>query len=40
MTMVDGEILVERFTLTRLDGSAVADEARRRAAELAARAGV
>jgi 5-methylthioadenosine/S-adenosylhomocysteine deaminase len=40
MTMVDGEVLVERFTLTRLDGSAVADEARRRAAELAARAGV
>jgi len=38
MTMVDGEILVDRFALTRLDGAAVADEARRCAAELAARA--
>ena len=40
MTMVDGEILVDRFALTRLDGAAVADEARRYAAELFARAGI
>ncbi len=38
MTMVDGEILVDQFALTRLDSRAVADEARRAAAELRARA--
>jgi hypothetical protein len=40
MTMVDGEILVDRFALTRLDGLDIADEARRRAAELSARAAI
>jgi 5-methylthioadenosine/S-adenosylhomocysteine deaminase len=40
MTMVDGEILVDQFALTRLDARAVADEARRAAAELITRAGI
>jgi 5-methylthioadenosine/S-adenosylhomocysteine deaminase len=40
MTMVDGEILVDQFALTRLDAQAVADEAQSAAAELAARAGI
>ena len=40
MTMVDGEILVDRFELTRLDEAAIAAEARRAAAGLATRAGI
>ncbi len=40
MTMVDGEILVREFGLTRLDSAEVAADARHAAAELAARAGL
>jgi len=40
MTMVDGEILVKDFALTRLDSAEVASDARHAAAELAARAAV
>jgi 5-methylthioadenosine/S-adenosylhomocysteine deaminase len=40
MTMVDGELLVREFALTRLDAKAIAAEARTAAAELALRAGV
>jgi 5-methylthioadenosine/S-adenosylhomocysteine deaminase len=40
LTMVDGEVLVDRFALTRLDASAVSSDARAAAAELASRAGV
>jgi 5-methylthioadenosine/S-adenosylhomocysteine deaminase len=40
MTMVDGEILVDQFALTRLDARAVADEAQSAAAELITRAGI
>lgn len=40
MTMVDGEILVRDFALTRLDAAEVAADARHAAAELAARAGI
>jgi 5-methylthioadenosine/S-adenosylhomocysteine deaminase len=39
-TMVDGQVLVDRFALTRLDGAAIVAEARSAAAELVARAGV
>ncbi len=39
MTMVDGEVLVRDFSLTRMDGSEVAADGRRAAAVLAARAG-
>ncbi len=40
LTMVDGEILVRDFALTRLDAAEVAADARHAAAELAARAGL
>ena len=40
MTMVDGEILVQDFELTRLDGSQIAAEASTAAREVAARAGL
>jgi 5-methylthioadenosine/S-adenosylhomocysteine deaminase len=40
LTMVDGEVLVDRFALTRLDAAEVAAEARSAAAALASRAGV
>jgi 5-methylthioadenosine/S-adenosylhomocysteine deaminase len=40
MTMVDGEVLVDNFTLTRLDGPGLVADARRAAAEVAGRAGV
>ncbi len=40
LTMVDGEVLVNRFALTRLDAAAISAQARTAAAELAARAGV
>jgi len=40
MTMVDGEILVDRFALTRLDGAAISINARHAAAELVSRAGI
>jgi 5-methylthioadenosine/S-adenosylhomocysteine deaminase len=40
LTMVDGQVLVDRFALTRLDAAAIAAEARSAAAELSARAGV
>lgn len=40
LTMVDGEILVRDFGLTRLDSAEVAADARHAAAELSARAGV
>ena len=38
--VVDGEVLVEEFALTRLDGQEVAANARDAAAELARRAGL
>jgi 5-methylthioadenosine/S-adenosylhomocysteine deaminase len=40
MTMVDGEILVERFELTRLDEAGTVEEARRATDELVRRAGI
>jgi 5-methylthioadenosine/S-adenosylhomocysteine deaminase len=40
LTMVDGEVLVDRFSLARLDAAAITAEARVAAAELFARAGV
>jgi 5-methylthioadenosine/S-adenosylhomocysteine deaminase len=40
LTMVDGEILVNDFALARLDGAAIAAEARSAARELAQRAGI
>jgi 5-methylthioadenosine/S-adenosylhomocysteine deaminase len=40
LTMVDGEVLVDRFALTRLDGAAVQEEARTAAAALVTRSGV
>jgi len=40
MVMVDGELLVDEFTLTRVDPAEVAWKGRQAAAELAARAGV
>ncbi len=40
MTMVDGEVLVDRFTLTKLDRSAITAEARSAARALWSRAGV
>ena len=40
LTMVDGEILVRDFALTRMDAAEVAADARHAAAELAARAGL
>ena len=40
LTMVDGEVLVERFGLARLDAEAITAEARTAAAELFSRAGV
>jgi 5-methylthioadenosine/S-adenosylhomocysteine deaminase len=38
LTMVDGEVLTRDFQLTRLDSAAITEEAKRAAAELAARA--
>ena len=38
--MVDGELLVQDFHLTREDPLAIAEEARAAAAELASRAGI
>jgi len=40
MTMVDGELLVDEFELTKVDPRQIADEARREAAALAVRAGL
>jgi 5-methylthioadenosine/S-adenosylhomocysteine deaminase len=40
MTMVDGEILVDGFELTKVDPAAVTAEARRATAELVTRAGI
>ena len=40
LTMVDGEVLVDRFSLTQLDAAAISAEARVAAAELSSRAGV
>jgi len=40
LTMVDGEILVDDFALTRLDGAAIAAAARDAAQEVARRAGI
>jgi 5-methylthioadenosine/S-adenosylhomocysteine deaminase len=40
LTMVDGEVLVDRFSLAHLDASAIAAEARSAAAELFSRAGI
>src|SRR4051812_49247995 len=40
LTMVDGEVLVDRFELTGIDARAVSADARRAAAGLAARAGI
>jgi 5-methylthioadenosine/S-adenosylhomocysteine deaminase len=40
LTMVDGEVLVDRFSLARLDAAAITAEARTAAAGLYARAGV
>lgn len=40
LTMVDGEVLVDRFAPVQLDGAAIAADARYAAAELAARAEV
>jgi hypothetical protein len=38
--MVDGEVLVDRFSLVHLDAGAITAEARTAADELSARAGV
>jgi 5-methylthioadenosine/S-adenosylhomocysteine deaminase len=40
MTIVDGEILVDRFELARMDGPAIAAEARQAARAVAERAGL
>ena len=40
LTMVDGEVLVDRFALTRLDGAAIRAEARTATAALVSRSGV
>jgi 5-methylthioadenosine/S-adenosylhomocysteine deaminase len=40
VTMVDGEVLVDRFALTQLDPKVIAAEARTAAAALASRAGI
>jgi 5-methylthioadenosine/S-adenosylhomocysteine deaminase len=40
LTMVDGEVLVNQFTLQQLDGAAITADARGAAAELAARSGI
>ncbi len=40
MTMVDGEILVDGFALARMDGAAIAAEARQAARDVALRAGL
>jgi 5-methylthioadenosine/S-adenosylhomocysteine deaminase len=40
LTMVDGQVLVDRFALTQLDASAISSDARAAAAELASRAGI
>jgi 5-methylthioadenosine/S-adenosylhomocysteine deaminase len=40
LTMVDGEVLVDRFNLLHLDAKSITAEARYRATELAARAGL
>jgi 5-methylthioadenosine/S-adenosylhomocysteine deaminase len=40
MTMVDGEILVDRFELTRLDKTEIVEGARRAGDELVRRAGI
>jgi 5-methylthioadenosine/S-adenosylhomocysteine deaminase len=39
MTMVDGEVLVDEFALTRMDPAEIASQARAAAAEVASRAG-
>jgi 5-methylthioadenosine/S-adenosylhomocysteine deaminase len=39
MTMVDGEILVDGFALSRLDGAAIVSEAKHASREVAQRAG-
>jgi 5-methylthioadenosine/S-adenosylhomocysteine deaminase len=38
LTMIDGDVLVDRFALTRMDAAAIASEARSAAAELVTRA--
>ncbi len=40
MTMVDGEVLVDEFRLSRLDGAEIASDAKRAAREVAGRAGI
>jgi cytosine/adenosine deaminase-related metal-dependent hydrolase len=40
MTMVDGEVLVDEFRLSRLDGAEIASDAKRAAREVADRAGL
>jgi 5-methylthioadenosine/S-adenosylhomocysteine deaminase len=40
LTMVDGEVLVDRFALTQLDAAAISAEARAASADLASRAGI
>jgi 5-methylthioadenosine/S-adenosylhomocysteine deaminase len=40
LTMVDGEVLVDRFALTQLDPAAISADARAASAALASRAGV
>ena len=40
MTMVDGEVLVDEFRLSRLDGAEIASDAKRAAREIAGRAGL
>ena len=40
LTMVDGEILVEDFALSRMDSAAIVSEARHAAREIASRAGI
>ena len=40
MTMVDGEVLVEDSALSRIDGAAIASEAKQAAREIASRAGI
>ena len=40
LTMVDGEVLVDRFALTKLDSAAICAEARTAAADLLSRSGL
>ena len=40
MTMVDGEVLVDEFRLSRLDGAEIASDAKQAAREVAGRAGL